>query len=272
MCGIFGYFCREETDMQKVLKLLQILESHQYEDQGEKRPVGGHGAGVCFRDDSGNMVMHKVGKTTSSPAKDLSLLRDFALQKSRIILGHVRHASSDFMSTIECAEAAQPYKVNCLDIAEVVSVHNGKVQNYKDVRKGLSKEHRFQSEIVKLVDSEVVPHLFEENLMICNDEDEARKRTFEMINGSNTVVVLTRSEGRSQLHVLHKGFTRGMHLWKNNKDEIILCSREEPLQQVFGDLLETADFRKEISIQWVPYELRTTSRETYQRTYNVIDS
>jgi len=259
--------------MQKVLKLLQILERHQYKDQGEKRPVGGHGAGVCFRDDSGNMVMHKVGKTNSSPAKDLSLLRDFAQQKSRIILGHVRHASSNLMNTVEYAEATQPYKVNCLDIAEVVSVHNGKVQNYEEIRKDLSKEHCFQSEIVKLVDSEVIPHLFEENLVICNDEDGARKRTFEMIKGSNTVVVLTRSEGRSQLHVLHKGFTRGMHLWKNNKDEIIFCSREEPLQQVFGDLLEAGDFEKEFSIEWVPHELRTRSREkSYQRTYNIIDS
>jgi len=250
MCGIFGYFCRRQVSMQRVLKLLQILEDHQYKDQGEKKPVGGHGTGVCFLDKSGIMVVHKVGKTNSSPVKDLSLVKQVSQTKSRVVLGHVRYASPSLIDTVRYAAAAQPYRVNCLGMSEVICVHNGKVRNYEKIRKGVLKEHCFQSEQVMLVDSEVIPHLFEEHLHMYNDEVEARKRTFEAVKGNNTAVVLTRLEGKLRLHILQKGSTRGMHVWKNDKGEILLCSRPEPLQQVFGEILAAGHFRKVVSIEW----------------------
>lgn len=259
MCGIFGYFCKSQVGIQKVLKLLEILEVHQYED--EKRPVGGHGAGVCFVNDSGDMIVRKVGKTNSSPVKDFSLVKEVSEASSRIVLGHVRYASPHLIDTIEYSTAAQPYKAECLGFPEIISAHNGKVENYKQIRKDLSKEHSFESESVKLNDSEVIPHLFEENLMIGFDDATARERTFETIQGNNTAVLITQLEGKSQLHILHKGKTRGMHVWKNGKSEIILCSREEPLLQVFGDFLREDDFEKVLSIGW---QVNNEVQQTYE--------
>jgi len=250
--------------MQKVLKLLKILERHQYKDQGEKRPVGGHGAGVCFCDDSGNMVMHKVGKTNSSPAKDLSLLRDFAQQKSRIILGHVRHASSNLMNTVEYAEATQPYKVNCLGLAEIVSVHNGYVRNYTMIKDHLKGKHQFESEKRGLVDSEVIPHLFEEKLMTYCDEFEAGKKTLQSLEGNNAAVLISLTGKTKLLHLIHKGHSRGMHVWKNDKGEIVLCSREKPLKQVFVNLFKEGAFEKILSIEW------NVDREVYQ-VHEILD-
>lgn len=262
MCGIFGYFCKSRVSVQKVLKLLEILEVHQYED--EKRPVGGHGAGVCFANDSEDMMLYKVGKKNSSPVKDLSMIKEVSEASSRIVLGHVRYASPYLIDTIQYSEAAQPYKAECLGFSEIISAHNGKVNNYQQIRENLSKEHSFQSESVKLNDSEVIPHLFEENLMMCLDEVEARKMTFQAIKGDNTAVLITRLEGKSQLHILHKGKTRGMHVWKNERGEILLCSRKEPLQQVFGDVLKESSFCKDFSIKW------KENRED-QRTYNIVN-
>ena len=261
MCGIFGYFCRSQVSMQKVLELLQHLETHQYKD--ETNPVGSHGAGVCFANDSGDMIVHKVGKKKSSPVKDLSLVKEVSKTSSRIVLGHVRYASPYLMDAITHDEEAQPYKVECLGLSEIISAHNGKVENYEQIRKHLSKEHFFQSESVKLNDSEVIPHLFEENLMMCFDEVTARKRTFETIEGNNTAVLITQLEGKSLLHILHKGKTRGMHVWKNAQGEMILCSREEPLQQVFGNFLTEGNFKRVLSINWnVPKE--------FQQTYELV--
>ena len=261
MCGIFGYFCKSHVSMQKVLKLLKILEAHQYDD--EKRPVGGHGAGVCLANGSEGMVVYKGGKKNSSPVKDLSLIRSMPDVRSRIVLGHVRYASPFLMDTIEYDEETQPYKAECLGFSEVISAHNGKVENYEHIRRNLSKEHSFESEAVKLNDSEVIPHLFEENLMMGFDEVEARKKTFETIQGDNTVVLMTHLERRRLLHILHKGKTRGMHVWKDGKGEIILCSREGPLLQVFGNLLSEKGFEKVLAIGW------QVDSEA-QRTYAVI--
>jgi predicted glutamine amidotransferase len=238
--------------MHQVIELLQILENHRYEELGEEHPVGGHGAGVSFLDASGKMVLYKVGKTNASPARELLRVKDVFEAHSRIVIGHVRYASPDLKDTIKHAEAAQPYMVRCLDTAEIVSVHNGKVRNYESIRKDLSKEHLFQSEIVKLVDSEVIPHFFEENLRKWNEEIEARTKTLEAFEGDNTIVLLTREKRkrRMHLHILHKGKTRGMHVWRNDNGEIVLCSREEPLQQVFGNFLKRGDFDKVLSIGW----------------------
>lgn len=250
MCGIFGYFCRSPVSMKNVLELLRILEAHQYKDQGEKRPVGGHGAGVSFLDDSGEMVVYKIGNTNGSPVRDLSRIKEAAQAKSTIVLAHVRHASPHLMDTIRYDEAAQPYKAECLGLPEVISAHNGEMENYIRIREDLSREHFFESEAVKLNDAEVIPHIFEENLMMYFDEVEARKRTFEAMKGNNTIVVISRSEGKDRVHVLHKGSTRGMYVWKNERGEILLCSREEPLQQVFGDVLKKGSFHKDLSIKW----------------------
>jgi len=82
MCGIFGYFCKSQASTKKVLKLLRILEEDR--QSGETSPVGCHGAGVCFLNDFGKFVVYKVGKTNSSPAEDLSSIRDVVRARNNL--------------------------------------------------------------------------------------------------------------------------------------------------------------------------------------------
>ncbi len=259
MCGIFGHICRSQVSLQRVLQLLRILERHKFRDQGERDPVGGHGAGVGFLNEAGEIVVFKVGRRGASPALALSSVREVANADSNIVLGHVRYASPDLMDTIEHATAAQPYRANCIGSLEVISVHNGKVENFVQIREQLSAQHRFESEAVKLVDSEVIPHLFEESLRVSAEEAVARETTLSSIEGNNTAVLLTKCDRRMQLHLLHKGSTRGIHFWMNPEGEIIFCSREEPVQRVFRDLLDEHGFRRELSVSWKQCEVMQRS-------------
>lgn len=242
MCGIFGYFSNRPVSTERCIQLLRILELSQYE--GEVNPIGGHGAGICFLDDSGNTVMQKA----ACSARDL-LVTEGA--NARAILGHVRRASKDFFYTIGHPEATQPYNINCSRHFEVVSAHNGMVRNYKEIRRNLSKYHSFQSEcVVGLVDSEVIPHLFEEKLNGCSDEIEAAKYLLETLEGDNALALLSKRNGKRTLHILHRGRTRGMHIWKNKEGNILLCSRKEPVLRVFKQTLENENYKKALSIEW----------------------
>ena len=47
---------------------------------------------------------------------------------------------------------------------------------------------------------------------------------------------------------MHKGKTRGLTIWTNEHDELIFCSRKEPLIAEFGDVLRKGNFAERISI------------------------
>lgn len=165
------------------------------------------------------------------------------------------------MRTVKYSQATQPYEVNCLGLSEIISAHNGYVKNYMSIKNGFKENHQFESKKVGFVDSEVIPHLFEESLMQHNDGIEARKEIFETIKGDNTIILLFTTKSSRFLHVLHKGQTRGMYVWKNNKGEIILCSREAPLLQVFEDFLEKSNFNRVLSINRL---VDTEEQQTYE--------
>jgi hypothetical protein len=57
-------------------------------------------------------------------------------------------------------------------------------------------------------------------------------------------------EENAFLHLIHKGKTRGLTVWTNAKDEVIFCSRPEPVMEEFERLLARDRFREKISIKW----------------------
>lgn len=262
LCGIFGYFGKDPVKLRIVVRVLQLLEKHRY--LHESSSVGGHGAGIAFANISGKIIVRKVGKIGASPAVNLAKFKEIAFQQARIIIAHVRRASLGLEKTVEWKECTQPYEVNCFHIQEIVSAHNGKVRNYLAIRNALSENHRFESECVHLVDSEVIPHLFEEEFRRGNNEIEARNRTFTRLKGNNTAVLLTWFENKGNIHVLHKGRTRGLSVWTNHYGETVICSREEPIKEVLGDTLRKRNFNKVISVKW-------QERKEVQETFKIED-
>ncbi len=136
----------------------------------------------------------KVGKTNGSPVENLKLQLKETAVGSRLFLGHVRRASPEFEKTIGHKECTQPYKPNCMHNFSFVSAHNGKVQNYLRLKKKLSSRHEFESEKIELVDSEVIPHLFEELLSNSKKPEKATHTLFDQVESTdkqgNTVAIL----------------------------------------------------------------------------------
>lgn len=246
MCGIFGLALVKPVPILKVLRLLQKLEVHQYPQ--EPRPVGGYGAGIAILQENGKIVLEKAGKSDGSPAKQLTEVVDIG--EASVLLGHVRMPSPEFMATARFKEAAQPYLVQRNPKLSVVSVHNGKVENYKEIRANLGKEHIFESEKIELIDSEVIPHLFGELLDENQKVDQAVYSLFCTLQGSSAIGLLQVGKEDRFIHVVHKGKTRGLTIWTNEHDELIFCSREEPLMEEFGDVLRRGKFKEKASIRY----------------------
>jgi glucosamine 6-phosphate synthetase-like amidotransferase/phosphosugar isomerase protein len=244
MCGIFGFALKRHAPMAKVFRVLQKMEVHQYPQ--EAKPLGGYGAGIAILKKDGSVLLEKVGKCCdASPAKCLS--KTVNINEASVLIGHVRMPSSQFMETAKFKETAQPYVAQCFAGSTIVSVHNGNVTNYEIIREKLGAKHAFESEKIELIDSEVIPHLFEELLIEKANPSEA---LFDALEGSNTLSILQIEKRRSLLHFVHKGKTRGLTIWKNDDEEVVFCSRKEPLMETFGDMLSKGGFKEQVSISY----------------------
>ncbi|MEM2249808.1 MAG: hypothetical protein QXP16_03840 [Candidatus Bathyarchaeia archaeon] len=256
MCGIFGYILKKPIEVAYALKVLQKLERHQYPN--EPKPVGGYGAGIAIFTSSGMVLLEKVGKVDGSPAEHLAKTCRF--DTASVLIGHVRLPSPWFMETAHFRETAQPYVVQCFSGLTVISAHNGNVTNYKAIRERLSGKHLFESERAELIDSEVIPHLFEELLLEKGCPEEALNTLYLAVDGPNTISLLQIEKGRTLLHFLHKGKTRGLTIWKNRRGEVIFCSRKEPLTETLGFFLDKGNFVEHLSI---PYDKEGNFKVTF---------
>jgi glucosamine 6-phosphate synthetase-like amidotransferase/phosphosugar isomerase protein len=246
MCGIFGFVLKKPIETTYALKVLQKLERHQYPN--EPKPVGGYGAGIAVLTSSGTVLLEKVGKVDGSPAENL--LKACRFKEASVLVGHVRLPSPWFMETAHFKETAQPYIAQCFPGLKVVSAHNGNVANYRAIRERLGEKHIFESERVELIDSEVIPHLFEELLIEEGNHEDALNTLFSTIEGPNTVSLLQIEKGGLHLHFLHKGKTRGLTIWENEKGEVVFCSRKEPLLEELGGMLNEGNFTEKLSIAY----------------------
>ena len=250
MCGVFGFVMKKHLSMAKVFRVLQKLEVSQYRPE-EKRPVGGYGAGVAVLLDDGNILSEKVGKVADSPAGLLAEMMKTKLTKASVLIGHVRFPSPEFLDTAKFKETAQPYVGQFEEELSIASVHNGKVENYKELRKKL-KEHVFESDKVGFVDSEIIPHYFSELINEIENVDEAVYELMCTLKGKNvgSVALLHVDSESAFLHLIHKGWSRGLTVWANEKNEVIFCSRPEPVVEELKETLIRGKFKEKASIKW----------------------
>lgn len=246
MCGIFGFALANPVPLAEVFKILERLEVHQY--PGEETPVGGYGAGIAIFQNR-KLAMWKIGKTgITSPVKELAKL--VKATEASVLISHVRMPSPRFMQTAHREETAQPYVAKCLESPPLASVHNGYISNYEVLRGKLGAGHRFESEGIGLIDSEVVPHCFEEALKANADVEEAVQVLSRTLEGRMAIALLQTSHSGSQLHFVHKGETRGLHIWASDHGELVFCSRKETLTQYFSDILTQGRLNAEVSVSW----------------------
>lgn len=169
MCGIFGYVGKKNKTASLILEGLKRLEYRGYDSWGisVKRPKK--------ESEKAKFVLEKhVGKIGN--AKLNSELAGFV---SSIGIGHTRWATHGGVTTAN----AHPH----LDCSQTLAVvHNGIVENYEEIKKRLQKAgHKFVSE----TDTEVVPHLIEENLKSGKGFSTSVRDTFNELVGLNAIVV-----------------------------------------------------------------------------------
>jgi glucosamine 6-phosphate synthetase-like amidotransferase/phosphosugar isomerase protein len=249
MCGIFAYMGHQSIPIIKTIQVLEILENEQ--EPNEPTPVGGHGAGIAYLNQRHQFMLLKVGKTSQeSPVHDLKQqLFNVTKTQSQIILGHVRRASPEFTDTIQHAECTQPYKPHCTQPdLNLVTAHNGKLRNYQQLKTQLRHKHQFESEPIKLIDSETIPHLYEEQLTKTRNPTIATHTLYEKTQGRNTIVIIHTNASKAHLDIIQKGKTRGLTIWTNPDNAVLLCSREKPLQAAFSKFLKENKYQRTIHL------------------------
>ena len=246
MCGIFGFSLAKPVPLSEVFRVIERLEVHQY--KGEETPVGGYGAGTATLQD-GKIIVEKTGKTgETSPAHQLAKMA--RTTEASVLISHVRMPSPQFMETAHLPETAQPYVASCLAGPAIASVHNGYIDNYESLHGQLGEAHKLESDGGVLIDSEIIPHCFEETLRANGEAEEALQALDARLEGRMAIALLQTGQSGGFLHFLHKGATRGLHVWANYRDEVVFISRRETLTPFFGDLLSKGGFRLAESVAW----------------------
>jgi glucosamine 6-phosphate synthetase-like amidotransferase/phosphosugar isomerase protein len=248
VCGIFGFALRKPLPLHGVFRILEKLETHKYPQ--EKTTLGGFGAGIAILLPDGSVLSEKVGKISDSPVASLSEIVKPTIRKASVLLAHVRMPSPEFMKTAQFRETTQPYVVEFDPDSTIISVHNGKMENYKELRAELGKEHVFESEKYELIDSEVIPHYFEEILEEEEDAEKALNSLHSAMQGRNALGMLQITKENNFLHFIHKEKTRGLTIWTNPKGEVIFSSRKEPLKGELDEVLARGRFYEKVSIAY----------------------
>ena len=166
MCGIVGYIGNSSA-VDILLEGLTNLEYRGYDS-----------AGIAVNVD-GEVELYKAeGKLQC--LKDLVEAKKSHIEKSTIGIGHIRWATHGAPTTIN----AHPHSCNC---GRVAIVHNGIIENYKELREKLEKKGcTFRSQ----TDTETVAHLVATKFAQTKDLTEAVRLATKEIEGAYALAVI----------------------------------------------------------------------------------
>ncbi len=168
MCGIFGCIIREGQAVKLITDGLKRLEYRGYDSTGVATIQNGH---MSIRKDKGRLQ------------EVVSHLRIMDM-KGKIGLGHTRWATHG----APAMENAHPHTDSNESIA---LIHNGVIENYIELKDELlEKGHIFKSR----TDTEVIPHLIEEEMKNDISLQGAMLRVLRRLKGSYALGVLSTHE------------------------------------------------------------------------------
>ncbi len=159
MCGIVG--CRGDMDVfEEIFEGLKKLEYRGYDSAG----------------------IATVGNPSIKVAKGVGTIAEILEDEldGKVGIGHTRWATHGSVNT----ENAHPH-LDCEE--EVAVVHNGIIDNHKQLKQEL-EDHNFESD----TDTEVIPHLFEEELESGSSMREAAENVMEKLEGSFAILATSK--------------------------------------------------------------------------------
>lgn len=168
MCGIIGY-CGKQPAASLVFRALKLLEYRGYDS-----------AGMAAIHDGQLLIKKDAGKIDEVNQK-----HNLEALPGSIAIAHTRWATHGGVTQAN----AHPHS-DCNN--RVAVVHNGIIENYQELRQELiSKGHCFSSE----TDSEVIPHLIEEELKNgCSSLEHAVLAIAPQLEGSYAFVAFSLEE------------------------------------------------------------------------------
>ena len=162
MCGIFGYVGSRTDAGSLVVEGLKCLEYRGYDSWG-----------VACKDGSSVNVQKETGKISDVSTESFD-------DTCTLAMGHTRWATHGGVTK----ENAHPHTTAD---GRITVVHNGIIENYQELKADLiRKGHVFLSE----TDSEVVPHLIEEELKITSDFAHAVRNACSKFTGRYGIVAM----------------------------------------------------------------------------------
>ncbi|CAD7289088.1 glutamine--fructose-6-phosphate transaminase (isomerizing) [Campylobacter suis] len=166
MCGIVGYIGQNEKK-NVILSGLKELEYRGYDS-----------AGIAVMSDDKLEYFKAVGKLENLAQKT----KEFSSDGFGVAIGHTRWATHGKPTEIN----AHPH----LGEHSFV-VHNGIIENYAELKAELeAKGVKFLSQ----TDTEVIVHLFEENLKELKDAFNAYEATIKRLHGAYATLLITKTE------------------------------------------------------------------------------
>lgn len=197
MCGIVGYIGNKEKK-EVMLSGLRELEYRGYDS-----------AGISVLSSDVLSTFKTTGKLINLENK----CKDFKSSGFGVAIGHTRWATHGKATEIN----AHPH------FGETSSVvHNGIIENFLEIKTKLESEGKI---FLSQTDTEVIIHLFEENLNICSNYLEAFKNTINSLIGSYAILLITKS-APDKIFYAKNGSPL---LVGSSKDEIYFASSSTPL-------------------------------------------
>ncbi len=172
MCGVFGFAGVDHDVESTVGNALRSLEYRGYDSWGVTWNSNGE---LTTRKNTGRLASGTLPHARATAA-----------------IGHTRWATHGAVTE----ENAHPH---CGCSGRLAVVHNGIIENASALRSGLATRHLLRS----TTDSEVVPHLIEDELVNGTDISAAITNVFSRLEGRNAIVVLDSESG--DIHAITNG-------------------------------------------------------------------
>ncbi|MGX3044260.1 glutamine--fructose-6-phosphate transaminase (isomerizing) [Helicobacter sp. T3_23-1056] len=225
MCGIIGYVGKKEKK-EILLNGLKELEYRGYDSAG---------FAVLENTDKNKAHIHAfkaVGKLINLESKT----KDFSSNGFGLGIAHTRWATH-----------GKPTEINAHPHTGEFSyvVHNGIIENYKEIKTELeSSGHSFLSQ----TDTEVIVHLFEENLKIAKTPREAFEKTASRLKGAYAILLISKVAPNEIFYaknaaplIIGKSYAKNSDKKDNTNAEIYFASSDAPLIGLVDEVVYIQD-------------------------------
>ncbi|WP_158056494.1 glutamine--fructose-6-phosphate transaminase (isomerizing) [Halorussus halophilus] len=239
MCGIIARIGDDDSAVDELITGLENLEYRGYDS-----------AGVAIKNGGGPEVFKRQGK--------ISRLKDVLageVPDGGLGIGHTRWSTHGPPTD----ENAHPH-TDCT--GEVAVVHNGIIENYDELRSELaSRGHEFESD----TDTEVIPHLVEEELARGASPELAFRRTIRKLSGSYAVAMITERD-----HAVY-ATRRGSPLVLGVSDGEYFLASDVPAFLDFTEEVIYLDDGDVVVVRSDDYEISTLDGQTVERSVSTVE-